>query len=419
MVLIPRSPRGWLSKVYRRPPPLAEAGSDTRPLVIVFGAQPPPINGMSVINAEISKILELSGCRLLVNNISPGSSHGFGYHIRRGARVLTGVTRIAAHRREARRALYAAVDSGWGILYTIAAVAVARMLGFRLALHYHSSDYVNRRRQLCCLLTAIAGRDAVHILASSSMASRFAATYVGARRFLPVHNAAFVTCGPPPCANPDRPLTLGLLSNLSRAKGLDAALQTALSLLRYGHSCRLVLAGPLADAEAEAAVARARFELGDRLELYGPVANVDKARFFANIDVFLFASTYKHETQSLVVPEAMAHSVPVIAYAHGFIAELITDGGGVLLPPGSDFSTCALPVLSRWAICAVDRLRAGALARERFLAFRQQGTRELEALLAFLTDTSGIMGCMDNPPCPVAGHEGEDLLTSSLSSPPR
>lgn len=362
----------------RRASPAADATDP--PVVIVFGVQPPPINGMSVVNAVIAEQVADRACRVVIADISPRDASGIRYHARRVGRVLMALARIAGPV-EPRRTLYAAVDSGWGILYTIAAVAVGRICGSRLVLHYHTADYVRRRRRLCTVLVWFAGADAHHVLASASMTERFAANYPRARRFLPVHNTAFVAPGPPKSRHGKRPLTLGLLSNLTRAKGLDAAISTAVALAERNCSCRLILGGPVLDPAADAAIARGRDVLGDRLELRGPISGAAKEQFFADIDVFLFATTYRHETQSLVVPEAMAHAVPVIAYAHGFVAELLDDGGGVLVDPSADFADEAIPTLETWS--AYPRLldEAGRIARERFVALRHQAEGQLSQLL--------------------------------------
>jgi glycosyltransferase involved in cell wall biosynthesis len=363
----------------RRPQAHTADGVD-RPVVIVFGVQPPPINGMSVVNAVIAEQVADRSCRVVIADISPRDASGIRYHARRVGRVLMALARIAGPL-EPQRTLYAAVDSGWGILYTIAAVAVGRVCGSRLILHYHTADYVRRRRRLCMALVWFAGAKAHHVLASASMTRQFGINYPRARLFLPVHNTAFVPADPPKSRHGKRPLTLGLLSNLTRAKGLDAAINTAVALAERNCPCRLILGGPVLDPAADAAIARGRDVLGDRLELRGPISGTAKEKFFADIDVFLFATTYRHETQSLVVPEAMAHGVPVIAYAHGFVAELLDDGGGVLVDPSADFADEAIPTLETWS--AYPRLldEAGRIARERFVALRRHAEGQLTELL--------------------------------------
>jgi glycosyltransferase involved in cell wall biosynthesis len=353
--------------------------------VIVYGAQPPPLQGMSVINAAIAQRLGQSGSRVVIADTSPGDTRGARYYLRRALGVLSALIKTVIHATTSRRSCYASVDSGWGILYTIAIAASARLFGYRIALHYHSSDYVNRYRPLCALLVRLAGPRAAHVLASEAMIERFTAKYRGARILLPVHNAAFVQLGVPRVATESRPITLGLLSNLTRDKGLDAALETATALLRRGLGCRLILAGPLIDPAAQQAVAAASKVLGSRLELRGVVSGPSKQAFFGDIDVFLFATSYSHETQSLVVPEAMAHSIPVIAYAHGFVAELLRDGGGILVNPDSDFVTRATSVLEQWEKSPDTRLQHGLRARESFIRHQRLAVDQMTTVLNELT----------------------------------
>jgi len=226
----------------------------------------------------------------------------------------------------------------------------------------------------------LAGPRATHVLASSNMIKGFHSLYPSARRILQVHNVGFVTSGRQRMDRPARPLTLGLLSNLSKDKGVDGVLETFTGLVDAGVSCRLILAGPLVDASSAEAVDQLRPIYGDQIELRGTVSGAAKERFFEDIDVFLFPSTWKHETQSLVVPEAMSFGIPVIAYAHAHVGEVLADSC-FAIPPGERFAATAIPILQRWAERPEELREASARSYEHFQAMCRTSTEQLEALL--------------------------------------
>src|SRR5262249_10736375 len=68
--------------------PSRAAGGGEPPVVIVFGVQPPPINGMSVVNAVIAAQVADRSCRVVIADISPRDTSGIRYHARRMGRVL-------------------------------------------------------------------------------------------------------------------------------------------------------------------------------------------------------------------------------------------------------------------------------------------------------------------------------------------
>lgn len=73
----------------------------------------------------------------------------------------------------------------------------------------------------------------------------------------------------------------------------------------------------------------------------------NKARFFNDIDVFVFLTTYLNEAQPTVLFEAMAHGIPVISYDRGCIRSQVADGGNVF-PQGANIISETLNVLAHY-----------------------------------------------------------------------
>ncbi len=111
--------------------------------------------------------------------------------------------------------------------------------------------------------------------------------------------------------------------------------------------------------------------LSDRLCLTGPRTGVDLDRAYDAADLLVLAS--RAESYGMVVTEALAHGLPVVATAVGGVPEALgrtADGGlpGLLVAPGDHRALAA--ALRRWLQEADlrDRLRQAALERRGALA---------------------------------------------------
>jgi L-malate glycosyltransferase len=121
---------------------------------------------------------------------------------------------------------------------------------------------------------------------------------------------------------PHASLVLGLLGQISPHKGHDDAVE-ALRLL--GPGFRLIIAGR---GESKYVRRLEQKAAGLPMKLAGFVS---LPKFFEMIDILLVPSW--EEPFGIVVLEAMASGIPVIASAVGGPAEIIRPGEGVLVPP--------------------------------------------------------------------------------------
>ncbi|OGP75340.1 MAG: hypothetical protein A2W09_07215 [Deltaproteobacteria bacterium RBG_16_50_11] len=164
------------------------------------------------------------------------------------------------------------------------------------------------------------------------------------------------------------------MGNLFLEKGLDKVIDLFRAVCREGIEGRLVLAGPVLTPESATLINVAIDEFGEGFDYRGSVYGEAKESFFRDIDVFIFPSRYVHETQPLVIFEAMSLGVPVISYSRGCIGDDLSESGGFGIPPESDFVAATLPIIREWAenraklehsSCAAfekaERLREGAL----------------------------------------------------------
>ena len=167
----------------------------------------------------------------------------------------------------------------------------------------------------------------------------------------------------PPSADGSRLLCVGALG---AHKGQDLLVDALASSAGLSWSCTLV--GPLdreppfvASLERRATAAG----IADRLRLPGARTGAALAREYCNADVLVVPS--RSETYGMVVTEALAAGLPVIATEVGGVPEALgattTGTPGLLVPP--DDSRALAAALTRW-LTDVDlrsRLRQAALRR--------------------------------------------------------
>lgn len=126
----------------------------------------------------------------------------------------------------------------------------------------------------------------------------------------------------------DEHFTFAVVSRLSAEKGLSELLQAFASLRRRRERVRLLILGDgpeREDLETEAIELR----IDDAVIFAGMVPFSQVAAHLQAADAFVFTS--RVEAQGLVLNEAMAVGLPVVAYDAPFIRDIIVDGQNGLL----------------------------------------------------------------------------------------
>ena len=129
------------------------------------------------------------------------------------------------------------------------------------------------------------------------------------------------------------PVRLLAVGAVSPRKGYDV-LVAALADLKEP-DWRLTIVGALdrvPEAAAALRTAIAAAGLSDRITLTGAVADTELARLYHMADVFVSASLY--EGHGMVLTEAMARGLPLVASTGGAALETVPDGVGLKVPPG-------------------------------------------------------------------------------------
>jgi glycosyltransferase involved in cell wall biosynthesis len=148
------------------------------------------------------------------------------------------------------------------------------------------------------------------------------------------------------------------LSNLIPEKGIGDFALLADRAGQNSYPFQFVAAGAPTDAFQ---IARLVEGASHNLNVIGAVDAVEKWDLLGQAAVLVFPSVYPFEAQPLVIIEAMAAGVPVVAYRVGGIADVIVDGAtGVLVDPGDVESLwqvvadllCSPDVINEMAVAA-------------------------------------------------------------------
>lgn len=285
------------------------------------------------MNIGVVEQLRRKEIDLIVVDTSAGTGRRrVAYHLSRARKFLRAAGVLISRRSHSAQSLYMPLEAGAGMLYNILLVAVARLSGFDIILHHHSSPHALSYSPRFALLAMACGKGAVHVALSERMAADLVARYDRIRQVVVCTNAVHVRGNPMSRRRRalGEPLAIGLLANLTAAKGLDTAINAVVAARSAGEEVGLVLAGPVTDAHAIALIEQARAQLGSAIRVIGPVSGRAKQDFYRQIDIFLFPTRYRYEAQPLVIYEALSFGVPILTTKTGYIDEMLINVGTAL-----------------------------------------------------------------------------------------
>jgi glycosyltransferase involved in cell wall biosynthesis len=165
-----------------------------------------------------------------------------------------------------------------------------------------------------------------------------------------------------PAAELGRPLRLLCVAHWTPRKGI---LELLAALERVSAPVELALVGdPARDPTYAAQVhsALARPALTGRVSVHGRVSSARLAAHYAAADAFVLSSS--HEGYGIVLAEAIAAGLPIVATRVGAVPEVVRDGQETELVPFGDLAALA-KALQRLAGDSTERARRAAWAQQR------------------------------------------------------
>lgn len=350
------------------------------PDVVVVGPFPPPVHGMSTTNAQVHKSLLALGAKVMVlDTAAPSLNRSLLQRGGRLPRIVRALWWLITSRRLHGAAFYMSVSGGWGQIYDVAFLLLARLRKMRIFVRHCSFAYLDEPTRLAQVLVVSAGTRAVHVTQSPGMARRLQARY-GAGRVVPISNAVLYPLDSGEVRCRATVTRLGFLSNLSAEKGVFDFLDLMAAAQAAGLSVSGIVAGACQDQEIRDRIDE-RLRSLRNVKYVGAVYGEEKEDFLDAIDVLVFPTRYRNETEAKVNHEVMARGIPVIAYGRGCIPEIVTADCGRVIDPAAPFVPAALEQVHRWLADPAAFRAASKAAAERFAKTYAENQERWRALL--------------------------------------
>ena len=254
--------------------------------------------------------------------------------------------------------VYIKVNGGFALIFDSIFAAISRLIGKRLILHHNSFSYLNERSRLAAQAFRMAGPTAKHIVNCGCMQNQLETHYGLKGQALLLSNATIL--GAPDVSasatgdqivskdnfpiNP--PLRVGYMSYYTEEKGIGLFGDTIQATRRQGAKITALAAGIIHDQVYFDQISK---QYSGSVEFCGPQYGDAKEQFFAGLDILLFPSKYRTEAEPLVVYDALAQGIPVVATQVGCLSEMLDGYTHCHSFPIEDYQEKASKLLIEWS----------------------------------------------------------------------
>ena len=299
--------------------------------VLVLGQTPPPVHGQAMaIEALVRGHLdgvEVTHLRMAYSQ-ETGEIGRFGLRKVTHLASLVGRSWLALARDRDLVLYYPPGSTLMPVLRDVIFLSLVRPMARATVLHFHAggvSQFVETRGWLRRLTRrALGGAEAaIHLMPSATPDGQ----YFGARAVFNVPNGADVPRVPRERAD-DGALRLLFVGLHTESKGVRLVIRAVDALRRRGVPCEAHLVGEWCDAAEERACKGLvrKLELSDHVTFRGRLDGQAKWQAYADADLFFFPTFYEAELMPLVIIEAMAQGLPVVASRWRCIPDVVDDG---------------------------------------------------------------------------------------------
>ena len=221
-------------------------------------------------------------------------------------------------------AAYIQENAGLGKLYDLCFLTFFLMHHKKCFYHNHTYKKINNYDILTKIIQTLSRFGIKNIFQSKVETNRFISLY-GHLDYIIISNSVFLEKNKinlkPNIKN--KKINFGFLSNLNRAKGLDKYINIARKALNDKKNWDFFLAGPITESKD---FYLEQIKSLKNIKYNGPINKIIKKNiFYQNIDFFVFLSTYKNESEALVMLEAISNGCIPIVFDQGTVAELVPE----------------------------------------------------------------------------------------------
>jgi glycosyltransferase involved in cell wall biosynthesis len=347
----------------------------------IVGTFPPPTHGMAIVNSAVgrwaeSSEIEVERIDLSSKTLERGGTASFRKLGRAAKAALPYTLGIVVGRIGV---LYVGLSGGFGQILELLFVAIARMARVAVVLHHHSFSYLESPGWLMGTIVKTAGSRALHVVLCQEMLRSLRAHYPAAQNYLCVSNAIWIEDGAQSLRTNSEVRVLGFFGNVSEDKGILEFVDLVDHCRKSGLPVTGLIAGPFINRRTERLV-RSRLSATSNSTYVGPRFEGEKAAFLNEIDVLVFPSKYRNEAEPLVVLEALAAGVPILATQRGCLLDMLPCGSGIAVQSGEELIQRFFEQVQIWRRDPKTYENARSAARNAYCALRSQGSKALELL---------------------------------------
>ena len=221
-------------------------------------------------------------------------------------------------------ALYIQENGGFGKIYDIYFLIFFLLFRKRCFYCNHTYKKIIKYDFLTKVIQLLSSFGIKNIFLNKKEADKFIKKY-GNIDFIVISNSVFIK---KPTIKKrhlkkNKSLKFGLISNLNKSKGLDLFIDIAKKSSIAMKKWEFHLAGPV--------VNKKEYYLNEiqslkNIKYYGPIYDSNQKQvFYQNLDFFIFFTTYKNESEPLVVLESTSNGCIPIVYNQGSLSELVPE----------------------------------------------------------------------------------------------
>lgn len=318
------------------------------PVIMVVGQTPPPYHGQSIMLEEFLRG-HYPGLRLVHARMAFSENLGevSRFHLKKVFHLVGLIKRVLRLRRQTGATVLYYPPAGaaripvWRDMLLL--LCIRRKFQYTI-FHFHAGGLSNIYPRLTRLEQFLFWRAydrpdlAIHIAAGAPRDGQF----LHAHKEVVVHNGiADLAPTTPPRSYGCSPIRLLYLGALRESKGIMILLDACRLLRAENRSFQLTLAGPEAEPGLMDRISQflSAHNLESNVACVGHLEGPHKTKAYSQADLFVFPTFYEAETFGIVLLEAMAMSLPVVATRWRGIPEIVEEGTtGQLVPPQNSWA---------------------------------------------------------------------------------